>query len=201
MPFLDKIITDLNSNWVNSFSSVVSNRKIKTYGISELILEPVEIDENTTKTKKYPGVIDADAEVKACEIDDAYHLVWWHRLESITNTVLTKPAFGDKAGDVQETVNMSMIVAGFRNKIRRSPAWVEAVLKDKMQDTGIIKDSTGKIIQRMKFITGNSNFDKLALLNREFSEIELNYADVLLFELKFQIISTWQKGCLDICGC
>lgn len=197
MPFLDNIINGLNDQWIAALEPVITKGKIKAYGIAESI---IDVSTETKATIKYPAIVDDDGEGTMIDLDDVYHLIWWHRLESIANTVLPK-GFGDAPGDTQETVNMGIVVAAFRDKIRKPGYWIEAVLKDKMPSQSYTSNKAGGRIQRSAYKPGNSNFDKAGLLSREYTQVELNYPNVIFFEMKYQIINNFKKGCFDICEC
>lgn len=196
MPFLDKIIENLNKHWQTSSLKFIPKAKIKVYGIAETTLAASESEEG--KTIKYPSTIDNDGEVTMIAIDDTYQLVMYHRLESITNSQAAK-GFGDSRGDMLEVANLALIVYAFKDKIRKSAHHLEALLKDAIpEDTKITVDS--KVVQTSLFKVGNSSFDKLGLLTREFTEVEVNYPNLIAFEMKYRIESTWRKGC-NTCGC
>lgn len=194
MPFLDELVTSLNNVWK---SKLPSDIKLRLNGIVETVLE---VDQNE-RTKKFPAVIDNNGDAVVDEnrysmidIDDDYKISIYHRLESITNST-AKQGFGDDPGNSIEVANMAVIVIAFRNGTGIIPHKLEALLKDTIPYK-FRKMVNGKEVQQSVFKVGNSNFDKLQLLNREYSEVEINYPDLIMFEMKYQITTTYKKGCI-----
>jgi hypothetical protein len=207
MPFLDDIVKKLNEEWLKGSLKNVSPGKIKTHGIAETIIDvrdiPLEGDEEKTirKTFRYPAVIDNDGEAVMVEVDDQYHLIAYHRLESISNS-LQKQGYGDDPGNLIEVANMALIVFAFRDKVRKTSNWLEALIKDTIPSIITLKDTDGKFMQRSSFKIGNSSFDTVALRQREFAEVELGFTNLVVFETKYRIESSWKKGCFNNkCGC
>jgi hypothetical protein len=180
------------------FADLCSERKMN--GIAEMIITAVENGDNV-KTVRFPAMVDNDGEAKMIDVDDSYDMIIYHKLESINNSLVAKNGFGDSRGDLLEAANMSLMVYAFRDKIHRTSYWLEAAMKDSMLDRIPVTNKDGKVVQTSVIQAGNSSFDKLGLLQREYSEIELNYPNLIVFELKYSIQSTYKKGCLDACGC
>jgi hypothetical protein len=202
MPFLNDIVSSLNKQWQQSSLRFIPAPKIQMHDISEAMIEVKGDGENQTQ-KRYPSTVTHDGEVQEIMPDDRFDLLLYHKLESIQNTVDTSKGFGKDAANF-EVANMSVMVFGFRDKLRREAYWLEAALKDGMPDMLTTKDNHHKLIQEARLKPGNSSFDKMALLAREFSEVELNFPNILVFEMKYRIESTWKKGCfnqINNCGC
>jgi hypothetical protein len=202
MPFLDKIVESINTNWNDTIIPVITTEgKFKSFGFSEQIIEPIIENNEAVKEKKYPGFINNDGEVLMIEIDDNYHIILYHKIENISNG-FTKYGFGDAIGDMQETVNASFIVFAFRDKIQKPGYQLENHLKDAMLSDMNLKLNDDSTFQKSFIKVGNSSFDKISLLGREFSEVEINYPNLIVFETKYQIVSTYKKGCFNNkCGC
>ncbi len=199
MPFLDKIVDRLNKHWLNSSLKFIPEGKVQALGIAESFID-VRGENEEEKQVKYPAIVDNDGEVKMIDIDDNFYLILYHKIDSITNGQTTK-GYGDQM-NVLETANMSLVVFAFINKLRLSSHRLEAILKDSLPENTKITSADGEFLQRSSFKVANSSFDKLALLQREFSEVELNFSTLIAFEMKYQIISTWNKGCINkLCGC
>ena len=202
MPFLNKIVEGLNAKWLNSSLKFIPKEKVKCYGISEAIIDAIIKNEDVEKTRRFPAMVDNNGEATMIDVDDSYQIIIYHKLESIANNILPKQAFGDSQGELQEVANMAIMVIAFRDKIRKPAYWLEAALKDGIPQNMKMSDDSGKQIQLSFIKIGNSSFDKLALLQREFSEVELNYPNLIVFETKYRIESTYKQGCfINNCGC
>ncbi len=200
MPFLDEIVTQLNTNWKDNLPSYIpEGMQSRFCGIAETIIEPIETSQGE-RIKKYPAIVGLDGDAVVDEtrngmidIDDDYALNIYHRIESIANSS-TKQGFGDTIGDMQEIANMGLMVIAFRNKSNIVAHKFEAFLKDSLPVTTKITID-GSTVQTSIFKIGNSSFDKLQLLAREYAEVEVNYPELVVFEMKYQIQSIWKKRC------
>jgi hypothetical protein len=195
MPYLDSIVSKINEQTIRSLN-FVSPGSIRAFGIAETIVEP--IDEQ--RIKRYPAAIDDDGEATMIDFDN-YYITIYHRLEGIINAIApVKNQYGDDKS-LTETVNMAMIVLAFRNQIQRTGWQLEATIKDQFLDNTKETDNDGKILQTSMLRVGTSNFDKLILLPREYAEVkfEFQYPELIMFETKYSIQSTYKKGCLNNC--
>lgn len=199
MPYLDKIVNSINDVIINTSLRGIPPAKIKAYGIVETMLEARENDKGETVTIRYPGLIDNDGEVNMIDIDDGYYVILYHKVESMLNGIAAKSAYGDSVGNLLETANMSMVVFAFRNTARKPAWWFEAAIKDQVREKMKLNSNEGVLLQSSNIRIGNSSFDKLSLLQREYSEIELNYPNLIAIEIKYRIESSWKKGCFSSC--
>lgn len=199
MPFLDIITKSINNVIVQSFGLPVAH--VKTYGISEVMVDGSKDDAGNDITTRFPSIIDADGEVTMIDVDDAFSMILYHKIDGITNSLDVRTATGRSRGNLVEAANMTLMLFAFRRKTRKEAWWFEAVIKDKLPDTLNIADGNNKPLQNSIIKIGNSSYDKLSLLQREYSSVQLNYPDLVVMELKYIIQSTWQKGCFANCGC
>jgi hypothetical protein len=197
MPFLNNIVDSINA----LIKDALKIPSIKMYGISEVMVEAGKDESGKDITIKYPSTINSDAEVEKIIIDDAYSVFLYHKIESVVNSVDAKSGFGTSRGNLTEAANMSLLIFAFRKQTRKDAWRFEAVIKDMLPEVLNITDKDAKPLQRSLLKVGNSNYDKLFLLQREFTEIELNYPDLMAMELKYRIESSWRKGCFIKCGC
>jgi hypothetical protein len=200
MPYLDNIVFQLNSSIVSSLNFIKADR-IQTFGIAETIID-VQNDETTgqPKTIRYPAIINDDGDATMITPDDKYSLMLYHRLETVVNSVVPpKQSFG-RSVQISEVNNLSIIVFAFRNKVRRTSYWLEAAMKNKFPDTIKVTDNASKLLSQANVRLATSNFDKLSLLQREYSEINLNYSQLSMFEMKYRLETTFTKGCMDNCS-
>lgn len=172
---------------------------IKANCIAETMLDVRLNDKEESVTIRYPAIVDNDGEVRMIDIDDGYSIILYHKVEGIVNSMVARKGYGDESGGQLETANMSLMLFAWRNKIRRPAWWFEAVIKDQVFETMKLETRDLGVLQRSKVIIGNSSFDKLSILQREFSEIELNYPNLIAIEIKYRIESNWKKGCFSSC--
>lgn len=202
MPFLDNIVAGINDELKSKVSDKLP-KDVKFYGIAEQILD-TELDgpeDNASWIeKRYPAVIDNHGEAKMIDISDSYPLTIFHRVDNIQN-IVSRTGFGDSAGDCNEVANMRMLIIGFRNKVKLSGHNLEALIKDSMSEMITVKDGYSTPMQKSLIRNGTSSFDKLNIIGREYSKIELDLSNLIVIEHSYKIESTWKKGCFNKCGC
>lgn len=197
MPYLDSIVSKINDQIIDSSLNFISSGSIRAFGIAETIIEPTA---DPQVFKRYPAEINDDGDATMVDFDNHY-ITLYHKLETIINApAISKLQYGD--GDViNESAAMSLIVIAFRDQIRKTAWWLEAVIKDKFLNNVKETNTDGNILQTSTLKVGTSNFDKLNLFAREYAEVkfQFQYPQLILFEMKYTIQSTYKKGCLDNC--
>lgn len=198
MPWLDKTIALLNDSLVQNALCFTTPGKVAAYGICETMLKEVNGD-GTSSQVRYPAMVDDDGEGQMVEVDDIYDVILYHRVDSITNGI-SRTGFGDSPGDPVETANCVLTLFFFRKKVKKTAQQLEAAVKDKFPDTWfVVNDDNGSPVQSSQFIVGNSSFNKLSILEKEYPQVILNYPDLSLFQMNYRIESTWKRGCLSLC--
>lgn len=202
MPFLDEVVSGLNQRWQTKIFACepLCECSPEFLGIADTILDTAG-EEDNKRPVRFPGIPTNHGEVKPIVLEDQKHFILYHRLESISNQLSRKLAVGDSLGDQLEVANMAVIVLAWRHQVKKPAYWIEAVLKDTMPAGAMrITDDAGMLMQVSFIKAGVSTFDKLGLINREYSELELNFPMLMMFEMKYTIESTYKKGCLDVCS-
>lgn len=199
MPFLNNAIATLNQQLISEALCFTAPGTIAAFGICETMLKVVDANGGES-TQRYPAVIDDEGEATMVDIDDTHSIIFYHRLDSIQNATI-KQTFGDGQGDFLETANLTLTMFAFRDKVQK-PIWeLEAIIKDRFPNNRItLKDITsGNWVQSSVFRVGNASFDKLAILQKEYTTVALNYPNVMAMQMSYRIESTWKRGCLNIC--
>ena len=196
MPFLSEIVTAINKNWQDKLPF----KNARWHCIAEQIMDVHfahnEKDETVPTFLRFPAEINASGEAKKIDIDSSYQLIVFHKIESIQNGA-KRGQFGDGVSDLFEIANMSLVVFGSRTKAQMPSHQIEARLKDALPDN--LKLTVDGTIQNSSLKLGNSLFDKMALINREYSDVEIELTNLIAFELKYRIESSWKKGCFNKC--
>lgn len=182
MPFVDAVVAGLNQRFQSSLSCFPSAR---LFGVAETLL----IYEDDVPAR-YPAIIDNNAQAYMVDINRDYAVTLYHKVDSITNGINTKLAYGAAYGRESEVVNMALMVFAFRDAVLKPVYHLENLLKDSLPEKSTIQN-----IQATQYFAGNSSFDKAALLAREYSSTAVNYPELMVLELKYRIESTYRKGC------
>lgn len=203
MPYLNNIVNSVNAKIKTSSLKQFPSSKIGAYGIAETIFDKgFPTEENPTPgVKKYPGTINDAGEITMIYPDDTYVCQFFHKVDGIVNTINPKSSYGDTLGNLIEVANMALIVFALRDKFRAQAWHIEALIKDQFPDVLTLENATNGFIQSSTIRVGNTSFDRFGLLEREYSEVTLNLPNLMVFEMKYSIVSTWKKGCFLICGC
>lgn len=202
MPFLDQVITSLNTAWnTNVFGcDQFDGLGVTLNGLAEPILDTSDKEEGQPRLTKFPGLINYSGEVEMIDVNDQKGVIIYHRLESITSQTTSKPAYGDTPDMPLEVINLSAIVIFWRSMLLKPAYWLEDALRDKMPEIVKISDTSGGVLQRSRVKAITSIFDTLGTMAKEYSNIEINYPDLAAFEMKYRVESTLKKGCFDACG-
>lgn len=187
MPFLGKIVDGINNQWKISLGENAA-----FYGIAETIIDVRFAEANDEEILvRFPAIVDDFGEAKMIDINDAFPMIVYHKLDSIVNSE-TKTGFGDKKQQL-EIANLSAIVFAFRRKVKKQAYQLEALMKDSVKTVEFKRNE--EKLQQSSIHFQTSSFDKIALISREFSEIQLDYPSLICFDMKYQIRSTWVPGC------
>lgn len=199
MPFLNNAIVTLNQQLIAQALCFVPSGSIAAYGICETMLKVVDAD-GAESTMRYPAVIDDDGEATMVDIDDVHSIIFYHRLDTIQNSTV-RQSFGDGQGDFLETANLTLTLFAFRDKVRKTVWEIEAIIKDRFPNNRITltDQASGTWLQSSVFRVGNTSFDKLTILQKEYTSVALNYPNVMAMQMGYRIESTWKRGCLNIC--
>lgn len=197
MPFLNETVKLLNEKIMATLCFTTPQR-IQCFGIVETIVKPVGTEEQAMLIR-IPAFIDDEGEAHEVVPEDMFDLTLYHRIDNITNT-LTKVGYGDSQGDIIETANMTLTVFAYRTRVRKPAQDIEAIIKDRFPDAAILlQDEQGNYVQKSVVRIGNSLFDRLAIEQKEYSNLSMDYPELSSFQMTYKIESTWNRGCLTLC--
>ena len=195
MPFLNNITKNIDALLNTKVLCNIPVSKIKNCGIAETVVDWKDLDGNGEQVK-FPAFVNNNAEAVMIIPNDNFHLITYHKINSIQTTLVAKKAFGDDLGDLKETVSMNLMVLYFIDKIQQPAYQIDALFRDAMPKFLMIKNKSNTAILQQSYMQPTvSNFDKINLLNREWTGIELSYINIQFFELQYKIESTWKRGC------
>ena len=200
MPLLNKIVNDINEAWKNTALTCgpLCDCTNILHPLAETMIDSSQAAQNILTT--YPGIADFKGEVLMIDVNDSYDLTLFHKLETIVNTLVLNKGYGDNPGELQEAASMAVLVIAWKSKIKMEAHELEARLKNSLPLMPLkYKNEDGHTVQTSRLTAGASTFDKTALLQREYTRVELNFPDLILFEMKYLVNSTYKKECLEIC--
>ncbi|MCC6584529.1 MAG: hypothetical protein IT271_12565 [Chitinophagales bacterium] len=197
MHFLDSIISYINTEIKKVLTDPVY-QKAEFRGIAETVYEATN---NENEFLQLPCVIDEKGALKVVP-DDKYSLLIYYRVPSELSVF--ENGYGDQKKQVKDTVEVSMMVYGFRNLTGKNSREVNADLKDAIPFNVTIKEQgTGNVLLKVEVMPGSTNYQTKQLLEREFGTP--HYSGFLrpenyFFEIKIKIEGTHERGCLT-CKC
>jgi hypothetical protein len=153
---------------------------MQLFGLAEPVLRIREDGEEA-----FPAIINYNGEDTMLFTDDDYPAGLYHRLLSKTYSMApTKQQYGD--GNIQFAVaDVILICWSFRNAIRTAPDVLESIIYSSFNEDVLVNQS---------------NFDRLAVFNGEFSGVPFFLPEtVMLFSMKYRIKQhAILRDCLNI---
>ena len=195
MPQLNKIVDQINEGWKDAIFSCepLCDCSHNFKGLAETILDTQQGEQSILVS--YPGIIDEAGEVEMVQVNDKVDFLVYHKLENIANNVLPGKGFGNETGELQEITTLAALVIAWRSKIKMAAHDLEMLLKDNLPNDPIKLNG-----QKSKIFAGISTFDKITLLQREYTRIEINYPDLIFFEMRYRIETSYKKNCVPVCN-
>lgn len=173
MHSIRKLVLEINNK-------IFAKQDWKLYGIAELVKYGQDGATVPSVDEKYIGV------------DDVNNLILYHRLNSLTSSILPKNAYGNSAGDIVNTYSMWMFV--FTQNI--FPEEISLYIQSQLPD--FIQLSPYKNIRT---IFSGSVLDSQTVWNQEY-KIGDQYAlkqNQYLTRINYILETTFSKGCFREC--
>lgn len=198
MPFLKEQIGIVNSALLNSS---LNEERFQGARIERLAwLANVQSNE---RIHTMPVLIDKFAEMKYVGIDDTYPLTIYHRMLSNAYVKATpRQGYGDNIKVMKQTTDMVMVVSGRANIIKLTSEQLEAVLAVGFPDNIAPSELADLKLDNMTVTLIGSDMNNLNVFNTEYRNIDfVPPEDLLLFSMRYQIETSWKKGCFKLCDC
>lgn len=198
MPFLNEQIGIINTALKNSS---LNEARFQGARIERLAwLANIQRDENIITM---PVVIDKFAEMKYVGIDDAYPLTIYHRMLSNSyQKGAAKQSYGDTDTVKVQKTDMLMVVSGRANLVKLTAEQLEALLAVSFPDLIPATQLNDLKLDYMTVTLTGSDMNNLNVYNTEYRGSEVvPPEDLLLFSMRYQIETSWKKGCFKLCDC
>ena len=199
MPFVDKIVAQLNTEIETELNNNSALQNNVLYGIAE----PSYLNSNENPTIQ-PVVINLDGEGVAVIYDDSYNLSIYHRIFQETITAIENRNFGNKVQDfVRATTDMEMVVWATRTKVKMNPRILAGQLLAMFpsEQISILDTNNSKIGSASLYVT-STNYDSLSIFSRDYRGTEYFIGEqMMLFGIRYTIESTFRKECFNTCVC
>ncbi len=187
---LKQIVEQIDLSLKNSFQ-INTLHPLKAFGLAEFYYE----GENF-----YPGILDG-TEIKNCFLDDEYNLSWYHRNSTGDYNVVPNN-YGNTNDKTEEINTIELVIYANRTKIKFSletlkdlfVTAIPSVLSKSVCESIDLLDCNIELVSHQ--MDSNKNFKE---------EVSTKYVRVGvehgLIKIRYQIKSTYRRGCLVLCVC
>jgi hypothetical protein len=167
--------------------------------INSIAYDGTEVD--STGTRVFPVVYDLSGNGTKVSPDDTYPLQIYHKI--LNRTYQVKPSsVGSRANVVSEKTDVKMIVAGWTNILQLSQEDVEALIASNFPDQIDPSLYTPLRLQNLVVTLQSSVLDRAQVYAGEYRGITYQIGpEQILLSIRYQIESTWKKGCFIITDC
>jgi len=199
MPFVDKIVAQLNTEIEAELNQNSALQNHILYGIAE----PSYVNSEAKPTIQ-PCVINLDGEGTPVIYDDSYNLSIYHRIFQEPVQAVQGMSFGNKAQDwVRTSTDMEMVVWAHRTKVKMNPRILAGQLFAMIPGTQItVTDTSNNKVGTAVLLVNNTNFDSLSIFGRDYRGSEYFVGEqLMLFGIRYTIESTFRKECFNTCVC
>lgn len=195
--FLSKIIQYINEQLKTKAFSNNAFANHKLYGITSLV--PIRKGDSFLWI---PCENKCENGLEYAEIDDRYDIIAYHRINNVVNTTDSKVQFGDSNAIKKQTFDMSMFIWYYPKKICLDAHSVILNIEDNLPDyikkteleLGLYADVSVKIT--------SANLNPYAALMAEYrTEMISIPPETIFMEVKYQIGTSYKKGCFKNCLC
>lgn len=197
MPYLDKVVNHINTR-LNAEVLMKSSKFAgsKLHGIAFTIPEI-----SSAGTKWLPAVVDESGEMCTVVPDDRYPVRIYHRVNSASPQGANVSQYGDGLKMLSDSYNCSMIVHGFRDKIKMDVYALEALLISAMPSELSAAMKSDYKVKQCTIRIQERQYDPFKLWVDEYrslDEIGLKI-NSLFFRINYQVQQIYDKSCISIC--
>ena len=165
-------------------------------------------DVDTGATRVYPvvlpvvnGVTDLSGNYSMVNPDDTYPIQIYHKI--LNKTYQIKPSsVGNRSNVISEKTDVKMVVAGWTNLLGLTQEDLEALIASNFPDQIDASLYTPLKLQNLVVTLQSSVLDKAQVYAAEYKGISYQVKpEQILFAIRYQIESTYKKGCFIINDC
>ena len=167
--------------------------------VSGIAYDGTEMD--STGTRVFPVVYDLTGNGTKINPDDTYPIQIYHKI--LNKTYQVKPSsVGSRANVVSEKTDVKMIVAGWTSRLQLTQEDLEALITSNFPDQISPSLYTPLRLQNLVVTLQSSVLDRAQVYAGEYRGIPYQVRpEQILFSIRYQIESTYKKGCFIITDC
>lgn len=154
-----------------------------------------------TVVRSFPVVFDLHGEGVKVNPDDTYPLQIYHRI--LNKSYQVKPAsVGDRANVISERTDAKMVVAGWTNRLSMTQEDLEALLASNFPDQIAPALYTPLRLLNLVVTLQSTVLDRAQVYREEYRGLPYQVRpEQILLSIRYQIESTYRKGCFIITDC
>ena len=167
--------------------------------VSGIAYDGTEMD--STGTRVFPVVYDLTGNGTKINPDDTYPIQIYHKI--LNKTYQVKPSsVGSRANVVSEKADVKMVVAGWTSRLQLTQEDLEALITSNFPDQISPSLYTPLRLQNLFVTLQSSVLDRAQVYAGEYRGIPYQVRpEQILFSIRYQIESTYKKGCFIITDC
>jgi hypothetical protein len=151
--------------------------------------------------KYYPGIVSEQGEIKNCFLDDSFNVSWFHRNQKGTYAIIENN-FGDGLDKVEETNEISLVIYTNTKKIKLSTDTLKDIFISSIPS--VLSKATCESLDlfscriELQSHELDSNLVFKEESNNDNVRVGVEHGLILI---RYQIKSTYRRGCTVICEC
>jgi len=196
MPFQSSIINIINDQIL---AGTLCDSRFANGSINGIAYDGTEMDSSGIRV--YPIVYDLTGNGSKVNPDDTYPIQIYHKI--LNKTYQVKPgSVGDRSNVVSEKTDVKMVVAGWTNPLQLTQEDLEALIASNFPDQIAPALYTPLRLQNLVITLVSSVLDRAQVYREEYRGIPYQVRpEQILFSIRYQIESTYKKGCFIITDC
>ena len=196
MPFQSAIIDIINSQIL---TNTLCDSRFANGSVNGIAYDGTEIDSNGIRV--YPVVYDLTGNGSKVNPDDTYPIQIYHKILNKTYQV-SASSVGSRSNVVTERTDVKMVVAGWTSRLQLTQEDLEALIASNFPDQIAPALYTPLRLQRLVVTLQSSVLDRAQVYREEYRGIPYQVRpEQILFSIRYQIESTYKKGCFIITDC
>ena len=196
MPFQSAIIDIINTQIM---TDTLCDVRFVGASVNGIAYDGTEVD--STGTRVFPVVYDLTGNGTKINPDDTYPIQIYHKI--LNKTYQVKPSsVGSRANVVSEKTDVKMIVAGWTSRLQLTQEDLEALIASNFPDQISPSLYSPLKLQNLVVTLQSSVLDRAQVYAGEYRGIPFQVSpEQILFSIRYQIESTYKKGCFIITDC
>ena len=196
MPFQSAIIDIINAQLR---TNVLCDARFANGSIRGVAYDGTEVD--STGTRVFPVLYDLSGDGVKVTPDDNYPIQIYHKV--LNKTYQIKPSsVGSRSNVVSEKTDVKMVVAGWTNRLSLTQEDLEALITSNFPDQIAPALYTPLRLQNLVVTLQSSVLDRAQVYAGEYRGVPYQVRpEQILFSIRYQIESTYKKGCFMITDC